>query len=151
MCLAGVKSNLPLWDKVDSIEFNSIKSGLQIQGKQGRDSGKTIRVKRPLKHSSEQREELWVLVKSSIVNRELCAIWDVAVLTRKQRHLTVWRKAACPPLFQGRAERLFQEPGDKAIHWGFSVCPLYGYRQETGHSLNSVMWCVVIFHIYLNV
>lgn len=49
-------------------------------------------------------------------------------LTQKQRHPTVWRREACPPLCPERAAGWFQGPGDTASHWGSSVCLLFGCR-----------------------
>ena len=43
-------------------------------------------------------------------------------LTQKQRHLTVWRREACPPLCLERAAGWFLGPGDTASRWGSSVC-----------------------------
>ena len=47
-------------------------------------------------------------------------------LTQKQRHLTVWRREACPPLCLERAAGWFLGPGDTASRWGSSVCLLSG-------------------------
>lgn len=57
-----------------------------------------------------------------------CPTSGKTTLTQKQRHLTVWRREACPPLCLERAAGWVQGPGDKASHLGSLVCLLSGCK-----------------------